>query len=128
MTTANNFPAPVYDKIREALESDDCNVSSWNIDRKGCYVEIETDNGWGEDLIVTYSFDYDEIGDNFLEDAFDVVDSFDLDSYVRDWLNAKQYGREGVPDVETLVSDGKENLKIYKRIAEIIRSVVKNNQ
>lgn len=92
-------------QLLNELENLEFNISNSNIITAQCYTPA------GEDWVIEFES---------LEDFISYAENFDIEENLRMWIEAKENGITGVPDIETLLKDQKwkKNLlnKILKRI------------
>ena len=86
-----------------------------------CYVEFSCYSPAGEDVGITEFFeDPAEISVGLYERYRD----FDINEYVSRWLDAKEHGDKSVPDVETLVEDGRWQEQAILDLSNAIRDKI----
>lgn len=80
------------------------NEKTQNFDKKTIerYVEFECESPAGEDVVVT---EYYSRFDDIPAALYERYDDFDVEDHVKMWLEAKERGTKGIPDVRTLVED-----------------------
>ena len=119
------FAEPIYSKIYEALH-DEMIVSNLTIDKSGCCLVVATFNDLGDQNVAHVLFDYDLSGRNLLRAAVELSDSFDVDTYVYQNLDAKKNGVEDVPSAAVLVEQAERIESFYSHVVRIIKETIEH--
>lgn len=92
---------------------DVCEEMGWGVDDRSSpgYVELSQPSPAGED------FQFMVTENDFVNQVRDYACDFDVDEHVRMWVNAKQTGTQGVPDIRTLVHDAEEIQSMLEDLA-----------
>lgn len=97
-----------FDEFIDYMEDKGFSCNGYN---NGAY-EFETYSDAGCDIIITVSSK-----ETAVKDIAENAESFDIDEFVRGWLNAKQHGANGVPDAVTLVRDAESMKEMFDALA-----------
>jgi len=97
-----------FDEFIDYMEDKGFSCNGYN---NGAY-EFETYSDAGCDIIITVSSK-----ETAVKDIAENAESFDIDEFVRGWLNAKEHGTNGVPDASTLVRDAESMKEMFDALA-----------
>ena len=106
------------------------NKSGWELgDYDGCFV-IHAESEAGEDLdeYTDIRVDDPEALDKLHKHFRSWYECFDIDDHVRLWLEAKENGVAGVPDVVTLVDDARSIKTTLDKVDWALTCVLKDQQ
>ena len=85
------------------------------------YVDFECYSPAGQDVILT---EFYKRFDDIPEKLYDRYEGFDIDDEVKMWLEAKDNGVAGVPDVRTLVDDAEWQESEILKLSEELRDAL----
>lgn len=89
---------------------------SWYEDGSG-YIQLRKCSPAGEDFSVTAN-----VG-SLVDEIRDIRDCFDIEDHVRELLDAKADGFEGVPDVKTLIEDADAIQEMLNELSDALEEV-----
>lgn len=110
------------DELETILENQDWKLEEMYNNEKELVITISSMSDAGEDLYETIYVQPDDT----LSHAFYVwAESFDPEEHVKMWLDAKEHGTQGVPDLFTLVEDAKSIEEAFENLAREIADAEK---
>ncbi len=104
------------EKMDEAFEKESAHIEQ---ESAGCY-DVSFYSDAGEDFHTSVHADSAEA---FAHAMYDAYQDFDTEEHVTMWLNAKESGTSGVPDVITLVHDAEAIEQLLEQLSLIAHRV-----
>ena len=90
------------------------------------YHQLEWHSNAGEDMVIDFEITHPCSLNELCDEISSQLEAFDVNEHVSLW--AESAGRNGVPDVVTLVDDAREQKRVLEALAEDLRDICRHTE